>query len=38
MYIAVTLFPVLCIASGIASLISVIRFVAEIKRDIRAAR
>jgi len=35
LYIAVTIFPVIAIASGIVSLVSVIRFVAEIYNEIR---
>lgn len=36
LYIAVTVFPVIAIVSGLVSLVSVVRFVAQIYREIRA--
>jgi len=35
LYLAVTIFPIIAIACGVVSLYSVVRFVAEIQRDIR---
>lgn len=37
-YLAVIIFPVIAIGCGIISLYSVIRFVAEIYRDIRSPK
>lgn len=37
LYLAVTIFPIIAIGCGVASLYSVVRFVAEIQRDIRRA-
>jgi len=38
LYIAVTVFPVIAIASGLVSLVSVVRFVAQIYREIRSEK
>jgi hypothetical protein len=35
LYIAVTIFPVVAIISGVVSLVSVVRFVAQIYQEIR---
>jgi hypothetical protein len=38
LYLAVFVFPFIAICCGIASLYSVIRFIAEIQRDIRGEK
>jgi len=38
LYLAVTVFPIIAIGCGIVSLYSVVRFVAEIQRDIRRSK
>ncbi len=36
LYVAVTVFPVIAIFSGVVALVAVIRFVAQLYRDLRS--
>jgi hypothetical protein len=36
LYIAVTIFPIIAIVAGVVALVAVIRFIAQVYRDLRS--